>query len=266
MDLLLKNKRVLVTGSTTGIGYQIARQFAKEGSHVFIAGRNRKKAEEVALSIAANGGSADFVIGDISGENGIQEIIRQINENGGIDILVNNAGIYINHDWFTALPNDWLSLYKINVVSSVHLAKAFIPQMKAKGWGRIIQISSGEATQPFAFMPDYAATKAAMNNLTVSLSKALTSTGITVNTVSPGIIVTEGLRDFYMNYGIENGWGSDWKLIEKKILETILNNNVGRLGTPDDVANLVCFLASPLSGYINGANYRVDGGSTVSVN
>ena len=172
----------------------------------------------------------------------------------------------INHDWFNASPEDWLSIYKMNVVSSVHFAKALIPEMKAKGWDRIIQISSGEATQPFAFMPDYAASKAAMNNLTVSLSKALASTGITVNTVSPGIIVTEVLKEFYMNYGFQNGWGSDWKLIEKKILETVLNNNVGRLGAPQDVANLVCFLASPLSGYLNGSNYRVDGGSTVSVN
>jgi 3-oxoacyl-[acyl-carrier protein] reductase len=154
----------------------------------------------------------------------------------------------------------------VNVVAPVKLVQAFAPGMKEKKWGRIIQISSGEATQPFAFMPDYAATKAAMNNFTVSLSKALSKTGITVNTVSPGIIATDTLKQFYTDYGKENNWGSDWKNIETKILETVLDNSTGSIGTPEDVANLVCFVASPLAGYIDGANLRIDGGSTVSVN
>lgn len=115
-------------------------------------------------------------------------------------------------------------------------------------------------------MPDYAATKAAMNNLTVSLSKALGKTGITVNTVSPGIIATDTLKGFYTVFGKKNNWESGWENIEKKILETVLDNNVGRIGTPEDVAHFVCFVASPLAAYINGANLRIDGGSTISVN
>jgi 3-oxoacyl-[acyl-carrier protein] reductase len=105
-----------------------------------------------------------------------------------------------------------------------------IPQMRNLGWGRIIQMSIGEATQPFAFMPDYAATKAALVNITVSLSKKLTLTGITVNTISPGIIVTQNVEQFYHQTAINKGWATDWKEIEKHILTEVLNNPVGRLG------------------------------------
>jgi NAD(P)-dependent dehydrogenase (short-subunit alcohol dehydrogenase family) len=266
MDLQLANKKVLITASTGGIGKQIAKQFADEGATVIINGRSKETAEQTLSELKEKNKNVFSAVGNVATEEGIKNIINEIFDLGGIDILVNNAGLYINHDWFNSTADDWMQLYSVNVVSSVNLIQAFVPHMKENKWGRIIQISSGEATQPFAFMPDYAATKAALNNLTVSLSKALSKTGITVNTVSPGIIATDTLKEFYTDFGKKNNWGNDWQEIERKILETVLNNNIGRLGTPEDVANLVCFIASPLADNINGANLRTDGGSTISIN
>jgi len=137
--------------------------------------------------------------------------------------------------------------------------------MRASGWGRIVQIGTGEAVNPFPAMPDYAASKAALLNLTASLAKHLDRTGITVNTVSPGIVVTPGVREFYRLEAGRRGWGEDWPAIEAGVLTEVLDNPTGRLGRPEEVADLVAFVASPLAGYINGANLRIDGGSTAVV-
>ena len=183
-----------------------------------------------------------------------------------IDILVNNAGSYANRRWMEASSGDWAALYNANVLSAVRLIRLLAPSMKEHKWGRIIQIASGEATQPFAFMPDYAATKAALVNTTVSLAKELARTGITVNTVSPGIIVTSGVEQFYRSVAAQRGWGTQWPDIEQGVLREILDNPVGRLGQVEDVASLVAFVASPLANFINGANLRVDGGSVITSN
>jgi 3-oxoacyl-[acyl-carrier protein] reductase len=267
MDLKLDGKRALITGSSGGIGEGIAKVFAKEGTIVVIHGRNRANAERVANEIKDNGGTAYVALGDLSNDEGASEVSSiAMSLTGGIDILVNNAADFKNRGWAESTPNDWAELYNLNVLSCVRMIRSVMPQMKKNEWGRIIQISSGEATQPFAFMPDYAATKAALNNLTVSLSKELANTGITSNTISPGIIVTSSLEKFYRQTAAKRGWGNDWNEIEKHIVQEILYNPVGRLGKIDDVANLVVFVASPLASYVNGANLRVDGGSVVTVN
>jgi 3-oxoacyl-[acyl-carrier protein] reductase len=267
MDLKLDGKRALITGSSGGIGEGIAKVFAKEGTIVVIHGRNRANAERVANEIKDSGGTAYVALGDLSNDEGASEVSSiAMSLTGGIDILVNNAADFKNRGWAESTPNDWAELYNLNVLSCVRMIRSVMPQMKKNEWGRIIQISSGEATQPFAFMPDYAATKAALNNLTVSLSKELANTGITSNTISPGIIVTSSLEKFYRQTAAKRGWGNDWNEIEKHIVQEILYNPVGRLGKIDDVANLVVFVASPLASYVNGANLRVDGGSVVTVN
>ena len=133
--------------------------------------------------------------------------------------------------------------------------------MKKLGCGRIIQIASGEAMQPFPQMPDYAATKAVNVNMTVSLAKELALTGITVNTISPGIIVNDNIKKFFLDVAKERGWGTDWVEIEKFVLKEWVATLTGHLGKVEDVANLVAFVASPLCDYINAANFRVDGGS-----
>jgi 3-oxoacyl-[acyl-carrier protein] reductase len=108
-------------------------------------------------------------------------------------------------------------------------------------------------------------TKAALLNLTASLAKHLNRTGITVNTVSPGIVVTPGVEKFYRLEATRRGWAPDWPAIEAAVLAEVLDNPTGRLGRPDEVADLVAFVSSPLAGYINGANLRIDGGSTAVI-
>lgn len=267
MRLNLEGKRALITGSNVGIGKAIAFTLAREGAAVIVHGLEKDKVVDVIKEIKHEGGKAFGFAGDLSTDEGAAYVARQAQESlGGVDILINNAGTYENRGWMDATAEDWAELYNINVLSVVRLVRHLIPQMKETGWGRIIQIASGEATQPFAPMPDYAATKAAQVNLTVSLSKELADIGITVNTVSPGIVVTETVQKFFRQTAKQQGWSSDWNEIEKHIMKDFLPNTVGRLGKPEDVANLVAFLSSPLSGYINGADYRIDGGSTTCIN
>jgi 3-oxoacyl-[acyl-carrier protein] reductase len=267
MDLKLKGKRAFVTGSTRGIGEAIAKTLAAEGAYVVVHGLDREEATRVMRDIAANNGKAVVTNGDLSTDEGAKHAVDEaLSSLSGVDILLNNAGAYKVSTWGDAASEQWNELYNINVVSVARLVRLLVPQMKKSGWGRIIQISSGEATQPFRFMPDYAATKAAIINMTVSLAKDLAGTGITVNTISPGIIVTPALEKFYRQMAATRGWGTNWEDIEKGVLREILYNPVGRLGRVEDVANLVAYLASPLADYVNGANFRVDGGSTACIN
>jgi 3-oxoacyl-[acyl-carrier protein] reductase len=141
-----------------------------------------------------------------------------------------------------------------------------VPQMKHLGWGRIVQISSVVGVQPLAALPHYSASKAAVINMTVSLAKELANTGVTVNTVTPGAIMTPGWIEWARGIAKARGWRDDMAEIEPRIVQEVLPNSVGRVGRVEDIANAVAFLASPLAGFINGANLRVDGGSAQSVN
>lgn len=268
MDLQLTDKRVLVTGSSTGIGRAIARTFAEEGASVVITGRDGRKAEAVATEIrAATGRSVVSIVADLSTDEGARALADGVTGAlGNLDILVNNHGVYSERGWWDTTPADWAEIYNQNVVSSIRLIRRFGPVMREAGWGRIINISSGGAWQPFANMADYTATKAAIVNLTVSLAQEFAAQGVTVNTVSPGIIVTEATEAYFRNVANTRGWPEEWSDIEQRVIAEFLPNSTGRLGRPADVANVVALIASPLSDYMNGANYRVDGGSTTAIN
>lgn len=266
MDLRLAGKRALVTGSSGGIGEGIAKALAEEGVAVVVHGRNRKHAERVALEIEAGGGKALVTLGDLATDDGAGQVAEKVLSTlGGVDILVNNAGEFPYRGWVDAQPSQWTEAYNTNVVSMVRMVRLLAPQMKALGWGRIIQLASTVATTPPPPMPDYSASKAATLNLTVSLARELAGAGITVNTVSPGPIVTPGYIQLISGVAAGLGWGTEWSEIERRLLEG-LKIPCGRLGRVEDVAHLVTFLASPLAGYINGANLRVDGGLTPAIN
>ena len=267
MDLRLAGKRALVTGSNSGIGEGVVKALAAEGVTVVVHGRNEKAAARVAQEITATGGNAMISTSDLRTDDGARQAAdRALGALGGIDILVNNAGVFPFRGWTSTTPEEWSEIYSVNVVSMVRLVRLLTPQMRTLGWGRIIQIASGVATSPNASMPDYAATKAATVNMTVSLARELAGTGITVNTVSPGAIVTPGWMALARQAAVARGWGTDFGEIERRLLEGPLLNPAGRLGRVEDVAHLVVFLASPLADYINGANLRVDGGLTHAIN
>jgi NAD(P)-dependent dehydrogenase (short-subunit alcohol dehydrogenase family) len=163
-------------------------------------------------------------------------------------------------------PSFWSALYDQNVVSMVRLIQLLVPGMKAQGWGRIIQMASGVATLALPNMAAYSATKAANVNLTVGLAKELANTGITVNAISPGPILTPGLEAALREMGKKRGWGDDWTEIEARAVKDLVPNPCGRIGRVEDIAHMTVFLASPLAGYMNGANIRVDGGTVPTVN
>jgi NAD(P)-dependent dehydrogenase (short-subunit alcohol dehydrogenase family) len=269
MDLQLKDKVALVTGSSSGIGASIAKTLAGEGATAIVHGRNAERTKRVADEINEQGGKAFAVVGDLSEEAGAKTVVEEAFKAAGrIDILVNNAGGADSApiSWESGSMADWKEKFEQNFFSSVRVLQAVLPQMKNLGWGRVVQISTGLATQPGTFMVDYAAAKAAMNNTTVSLAKEFARFGITINTVSPGPIVTPAFERVARGVAEAEGWGGGWDEIEKKFAEEVVPTPVGRVGRVEEIANAVAFLASPLASFINGANLRIDGGFVITVN
>ena len=262
MDLKLSGKRALVTGSTAGIGEAIARLLAAEGASVAIHGRDESRGNQLVDELNRGGTRAVFIKADLTIPDDVVALAEQARTTlGGVDVLVNNAAVYPQHTWFESSADEWTRLYAVNVVASVRLIQLLVPDMKRAGWGRVVHISSGEASRPFAHMPGYAATKAAINNATSSLCQALAGSGVTVNAVSAGLIRTAEVERWFYAEAKARGWRDDWEEIEANILKSYLPVPVGHIGNPDDVARVVAFLASPDAAYINGAIVRVDGGS-----
>lgn len=269
LDLKLTGKRALVTGSSSGIGEAIAHALAREGVHVVVHGRNPERTQRVAEDIRQKGGKAWVALGDLGHPDAARAVAKNALEAlGGVDILVNNAGGADGgmQPWLETDLDQWHATFEQNIYSAVRLIRELVPGMKSSGWGRIIQISSGVGTQPFPVGPDYAAAKAAMINTTVSLAKDLGGTGITVNTISPGPIRTPAAERIFRAVAQQRGWGDDWAEIERLAVQHFVPNPLGRMGTVDEVAVAVAFLASPLAGYIHGSNLRVDGGTVTAIN
>jgi 3-oxoacyl-[acyl-carrier protein] reductase len=268
MDLQLKGRRALVTGSSSGIGAATARMLAEEGARVVVHGRDRARAEAVAAEV----GAAGVAIGELSTQEACAAVHAEAVKalGGNVEILINNAGG--NSEGNSTKPpheivgDHYLSNYNANALAAVRLTNLSVPDMQAARFGRIVNVSSAVAVQPNNMGADYSAAKAALNNFTVSLAGALKETGITVNTVSPGIVMVDGL----LRMGRERLGNPEASFEE--VTELLVGAGVftlppaGRLGVPEDLAIIICTLASPRSGYVTGANYRVDGGQIRSLN
>lgn len=258
MDLQLTGKRVLVTGSTGGIGEGIAKGFAQEGATVIINGRREAEAQRVAAEITSDGGRAIVAVGDLSTDEGVDRVVSVITQElGGLDVLVNNAAGGEHQNDMEAPASVWLSSYNSNVLSMVRLIQQVLPKMKEQGWGRIINISSAAAIQPSPGMGVYSTTKAAVNNLTVTLAQSMESDKITINAVSPGAIITPAMVEMAQQQGMANTWEEAETTFATMMPQTF---PFKRMGKVNEIANVVLFLASPLANYIHGANIRVDGG------
>lgn len=268
MDLQLTGRRVLVTGSSSGIGAAVARMLAEEGAKVVVHGRDRARAEAVAAEI----GAAGVAIGELSTDAACKAVHAEAVAalGGNIEILINNAGGNSEGNSTKSPhridPDHFLSNFNANALAAIRLTNLSIPDMEAAQFGRVINVSSAVAVQPNNMGADYSAAKAAMNNFTVSLAGALKGAGITVNTVSPGIVMVDGL----LRMGRER-LGNPNATFEE-VSDMLVAAGVftlppaGRVGIPEDLAIIICTLASPRSGYVTGANYRVDGGQIRSLN
>ncbi|HTV65524.1 MAG TPA: SDR family oxidoreductase [Bryocella sp.] len=267
MDLGLRDKVVLVTAASEGIGRAIADAFAAEGAKVAITGRRGDHVRKAAQEIGQRHGTE--VIGIAADATKADDNVRMVNETvqrfGAVHVLVNNAGgvgAFASFDDLT--DENWLDILNLNLMSAVRATRAVLPHMQRQKWGRIINISSESGTQPDAAMPHYNASKGALNTLSKSLSKAYAKDGILVNTVSPAFIMTPLLSEFLQKMADEQG------ITHQEAVNRFLAGNrphieLKRPGQSEEVASAVVYLASERASFITGANLRVDGGSVASV-
>ena len=266
MNLSLSGKTALVTGSSKGIGEAIVKKLALEQAVVIVHGRDKAHAAKVANEIIELGGQAYVVVGDLTRDEEVQQLLEAAQKLvGPIDILVNNAGGSggVKQGWNDTQPATWAAAYDRNVLAALRVTTRLLPKMQEARWGRVINISSLAATMPPPSAPDYSACKAAINAMTASMAKAVAADGVTVNAISPGTIHSSTLDARFREVAEERGLCSKdapWEEIERTVLPLFAQVPVGRVGRLEDIASAVAFLASPLSGYITGVNLRVDGG------
>jgi NAD(P)-dependent dehydrogenase (short-subunit alcohol dehydrogenase family) len=257
MDLQLSNKLALVTGSTAGIGYAIASQLAAEGARVIVNGRTQASVDAAVANIkSATGGEAVGFAGDLSVASVAESLV---DKHPDIEILINNLGIF-EPKAFEEIPDaDWVRFFEVNVLSGVRLARLCLPAMKRRDWGRIIFISSESAVQIPSEMIHYGMTKTAQLAVSRGLAESVAGTGITVNSVLPGPTRSRGVGDFVEALAqADNKTFAEFEtLFFEKVRPTSL---IKRFATPEEVATLVAYVASPLASATTGAALRVDGG------
>lgn len=245
MGDMLKDKVALVTGGTGGIGAAILRRFAEEGARVATNYRNEEKAQAWLEDMRQAGFTARAYAVDVTDYDGCQKLIEDIEKDlGPIDILVNNAGITQDTTLRKMTKEQWDSVLGVNLDGLFNVTRPLVPRMLERGRGRVINISSINGQKGQIGQTNYAAAKAGMHGFTMALAQEVARKGITVNTVSPGYIATE------MVLAVPED-------IRKQIIAQI---PVGRLGEPEEIAELVTYLASDRASFITGADFAINGG------
>ena len=266
MDLGLRGRTALVTGSWRGTGSGIARALAAEGATILVHGFENTAPDPVVASIVAEGGRAHAVVGDIRTDEGTAALVASVRSVvDRVDIVVNNYGVADGTTWPESDSASWHASYDTNVVSGVRVTEAFLDDMRAGGWGRIVFVSTVGATRPGERIPEYYAAKGALPSVTVSLAKHLAGSGITVNCVSPGVIATPELIERFTETARRRGLDTDWPSVEAMILDSVMPNPSGRVAMPDDVGRFVAFVCAEQSWHLNGAHLRFDGGAADAV-
>ena len=257
MDLQLNGKLALVSGSTAGIGYAIAHTLAREGATVIVNGRTQAGVDAAAERIRGETrGTVHGLAVDLSQAEAAQEAVRRF---PGIDILVNNLGIFEAKAFEDIPDEDWQRFFDVNVLSGVRLARLVLPGMKRANWGRIIFISSESGVQIPTEMIHYGMTKTAQLAVSRGLAESVAGTGITVNSVLPGPTSSRGVGDFVE--GLARSSGKSAEQVETEFFQSVRPSSlIRRFATPQEVASLVAYVASPLASATTGAALRVDGG------
>jgi len=258
MDLQLKGRRALVTGSTAGIGFAIAKALAAEGTAVVINGRaaDRVEAALAQLREACPGAELSGITADLASAEGCAALVAACPD---VDILVNNLGIF-DPKPFEDIPDaDWLRFFETNVMSGVRLSRAYLGAMKRRNWGRIVFISSESGLCPPAEMVHYGMTKSAQISVARGLAETCTGTGVTVNSVLPGPTLTQGAEDFFATLAAGQGQTFD-EAARDFFAHGRPTSILKRFIQPDEVASLVAYVCSPLAAATQGAALRVEGG------
>jgi NAD(P)-dependent dehydrogenase (short-subunit alcohol dehydrogenase family) len=254
----LKNKHAVVTGSTAGIGFAIAKGLAESGAHVVINGRSQAKVDAARKELTAKvaGAKVTGAVADLSTAQGVADLVGQVPET---DILVNNVGIF-EPKAFEEIPDeDWQRFFDVNVMSGVRLSRAYLSGMKKKDWGRIVFISSESALNIPVEMVHYGMTKTAQLAVSRGLAESVAGTGITVNSVLPGPTRSDGVVDFFAKMAKEAGL-SQAEMEKQFIAMHRPTSLIRRLANVEEVANMVVYVSSPQASATNGAALRVDGG------
>ena len=263
MDLQLSNKTAFVSGSTAGIGFSIAKQLAAEGAKVIINGRTTERIDAAVSEIKSGTGNPNVsgIKADFSKPEEITGLISELPE---VDILVNSFSIFEPKPFTDITDDDWLKFHSMNIMSGVRLSRAYIGGMLKRNSGRIIFVSSESGVFIPEEMIHYGVTKTAQIALARGLAEMTKGTSVTVNSVLPGPTLSEGVGNFVEQLAI------DQQITTEKVKEEFFKSMrptslIQRFLQPEEIANMVAYLASPKASATNGAAIRVDGGLVKSV-
>ena len=262
MELGLKGKTVLVTGGSKGIGRATARALAAEGARVMICSRSAPALEEAAGAIRRETGQAvEIVAADLSRLEGVESAAAAaIQRLGRLDVLVNNAGAIKGGD-FLAIPDDeWMTGWSLKLLGYIRMARAVLPQMRTQGGGRIVNVVGMAARNPATTYMMCGAANAALINFTKALADLGAPSNILVTAVSPGPVKTDRWDSLQRQQAAAAG-----KDLETFVKEQNRNLPLGRIALPEEVADLVCFLASDRASFLTGIAITVDGGMSRGV-
>ncbi|MGP3590632.1 SDR family NAD(P)-dependent oxidoreductase [Vagococcus sp. WN89Y] len=258
MNIDLTGKVALVTASTGGIGLAIAKGLAQSGAQVILNGRSEASTHKAKETLASRvpGARLHTAIADLSSASGVDALLSYAAD---VDILVNNAGIYGPQDFYATDDETWEKYWQTNVMSGVRLARALLPGMVKKGWGRVVFISSESALNIPADMIHYGVTKTAQLSLARGLAKFVAGSGVTVNSVLPGPTLSDGFAAMMKDEMEKTG-----KSLETLGKEFVMANRpssvIQRAATVEEVANMVVYVCSTQASATSGASLRVDGG------
>jgi NAD(P)-dependent dehydrogenase (short-subunit alcohol dehydrogenase family) len=263
MHLKLEDKRALVTGSTSGIGFAIAATLAAEGASVIVNGRTQTRVDHAIDKIKERVPQArlEGYSGDLGSPVECEKLARQFKD---VDILINNLGIFEPKEFEEIPDEDWWRIIEINFLSGVRVCRSYLPGMKRRNWGRVIFISSESAVNIPAEMIHYGVTKTMQLALARGLAETTVGTGVTINSVLPGPTWSEGVERFVRD--LARTQNKTTETVEREFFETMRPSSlIKRFATTDEVASLVAYVSSPLAAATNGAALRAEGGLLRSI-